>query len=213
MPQSLTESQLCQQYFAEAVQLCIRRELPEAVAMNTKFYLRPNVDDMGWVASFVSTFAKRLAKSDVVKRTVESIEKKNIELYYMKPSRPIDHLFTFIGYYLPWFNQFILKEKTAVRDVVTVENIKQDIVEHYHLLPMEGNGREMRYYLMSWDGEYYDGSPTEWNDLKAIRDFLDKEGIKAGDLMWASRLWNLFIASENNRKSMRLVSAKDEVNG
>lgn len=171
MRQSLTESQQCQQYYAEAVQCCINRELPAAIARNTKFYVNQRSDSFDWVVSLVSTFAKRLVKSELVSRETESAEKRNVWIEYSVPDRPIDHLFVFLANYVPWFHGRILYRKERVSQSVDVINAKYVTNEHYHLLPMEGDGHEMRYYLMSWDGEYYDGSPTEWNDLRNVRAF------------------------------------------
>lgn len=201
MPLSLTDPVNCKQYYAEAVQMYLKQELPASIAGNTRFNVGPCVDRMDWVASLVSTFAKRLVKREERLRVVESTEKKNIELYYSVPSRPVDHLLTFLGHYIPWFNQFIQKEKAAVRDTVTVENIRQNIVEHYHLLPMEGEGYEMRYYLMSWDGHYYDGSPTEWNDLKKIRDYIGAVDVADPGALY--RLKEMHWEAMCNRERLR----------
>ena len=178
----------------------IKRELPASIARNTRFSVGPCVDSMDWVASLVSTFAKRLVKREERLRVVESTEKKNIELYYSVPSRPVDHLFTFLGHYLPWFNQFIVKERAAVKDVVTVENVRQNVIEHYHLLPMEGEGYEVRYYLMSWDGQYYDGSPTEWNDLKKIRDYIGAVDMADPNALY--RLKEMHLEMKVNRERL-----------
>jgi len=214
MRQSLTESQQCQQYYAEAVQCCINRELPAAIARNTKFYVNQRSDGFDWVVSLVSTFAKRLAKSDtVIGPSTETYESSDVSFITFIPKRPVDYLIKFASYYVPWFIRFYMESPEKHTVPMAVKKITTTVHNHYHLLPMEGQGHEMRYYLMSWDGEYYDGSPTEWNDLKAIRDFLDKEGVAIHDLSWAAKLRKLFMQYQANKQQMAITSDRSKFNG
>lgn len=214
MRQSLTESQQCQQYYAEAVQFYINRELPAAIARNTKFHVNQRSDSFDWVVSLVSTFAKRLVKSEeVVGPATETYESSDVSFVTFVPKRPVDYLIKFIACYIPWFNRFYWQAPEKHTVPMAVKKITNTVHNHYHLLPMEGQGHEMRYHLMSWDGEYYDGSPTEWGDLKAIRDFLENEGVAYHDLMWAAKLRKLFMQYQANKQSMAITSDRSKFNG
>jgi hypothetical protein len=203
MPPSLTsEDQTFRAYAAAAFQFYARQELPDSIVRNLRLSVDPDPRSMGWMAALVATFAKRLVQSEEVSRK-KSGEKTSSITFYIPPypKRTIDYLIKYVATYIPWFNRFYQEQHDKVTTPVTVEQYDITVKEHYHFLPFEGNGHEMRWHLMSWDDDHYDGTPSEWNDLKKIRDFV--ENACFGDMMDCMKLQRMVYEMQGNRRRLK----------
>lgn len=199
---TIDDTVTCKQYMAEAAHFYASASLPDEITRNIEFRMeRGDPAIAHTLIALVAKFAKRLVSSEETLREVVSEKFKKVELSYEVPKRPVDHLFAFLSHYIPWFDQFIQYRVAVVTDVAKHQEIKTTVHEHYHIIPFEGQARDLRWHFMAWDGDHYDGSPTEWNDLKAIRDYLDKNGISIeyGNILWEAGLQRLYQQYRMNK--------------
>ncbi len=179
-------SKSSQEVSAEGFQFAIRSiitpELRDCIRFSDR--VGRNEADYNIALNMVATFMKKLVKNEEILNGESKVIRK-IEKYHHQdvPIRPVDHLIEFVLAYWPkhrWFTPSFMwlrmrQRRSIIKlpiTTVTKTVIDKQTVNHYHCIPwsLKNSGHEARFLL--WGGEYYDGTPEEWGDLKEMRDYI-----------------------------------------
>jgi hypothetical protein len=164
------------QIVCDVVRMHVSGYLPELLRKSVKVQAHEMSHVDGLTISLTAKLLKSLVhRVEVLEPDVEEFSEpwpSNLEYV---PDRPIDHLIEFACAYLPtriadWLRGF-QRERSIQVDNYTV-NIKRvvNVKNYYHMMPWHFTDEKQQVRFMSWQGDFYNGTPEEWKDLQCLRD-------------------------------------------